>query len=230
MTTSARNRSPRARARSGFTLVETVVTVGLLAVLAAFVIPSVMRKADAADPVKVAHDLNAIATAVQTFAADVKGAMPGDLEDLLQPLQVNQSCGVLTPCDSTVTHRDTYKPQQAELWRGPYLTASLSALPSAELRSGYVAEISNVLQRYDAFNGVPEWCPTESGTSVRCAGFVVTNPLYVAVRVNGLTLAQAEQVNRILDGPHERRPGLEGRVRFDREVRAFFYLAAPVGP
>lgn len=230
MTTPARNGGSCARARAGFTLIETVVTVGLLAVLASFVIPSVMRKAGAADPVKVANDLNAIATAVQTFANDVKGAMPGDLEDLLQPLRVNQSCGVLAPCDSTVTHRDTYKPQQAELWKGPYLTASLSALPSAELRSGYVADVSNVLQRYDAFNGVPEWCSSESGTSVRCAGFVVTNPLYVVVTVNGLTLAQAEEVNGILDGPHERRPGLEGRVRFDQEARALFFLASPVEP
>jgi prepilin-type N-terminal cleavage/methylation domain-containing protein len=38
------------RRGKGFTLIETVVTVGLLAVLAAFVIPSVIRKADSADP------------------------------------------------------------------------------------------------------------------------------------------------------------------------------------
>ena len=68
----------RSRAnRMGFTLIETVVTVGLIAVMAAFVIPSVMRKADSADPVKVANDLLTISSGVQTFASDVKGALPG---------------------------------------------------------------------------------------------------------------------------------------------------------
>src|SRR5437667_6544193 len=91
----------RWRARSGFTLIETVVTVGLLAVLAAFVVPTVIRKADSADPVKVANDLNAISTAIQTFSSDLKGIFPGDIQDLTQPILVNSICNRATPCDST---------------------------------------------------------------------------------------------------------------------------------
>src|SRR5678815_3585347 len=105
---SLRRVSSRRLDARGFTLIETVVTVGLLAVLAAFVIPSVLRKADAADPVRVASDLNSISTAIQTFASDVKGAMPGDLDDLTEPLLTNASCNSFNPCDSTVTHRDIY--------------------------------------------------------------------------------------------------------------------------
>src|SRR6476661_5244652 len=114
------------RRPAGFTLIETIVTVGLIAVLAAFVVPSVLRKADAADPVKVANDLNSISTAVQSFAADVKGGIPGDLEDLVEPLLTNSACNNFSPCDSTITHRDIFTIQQIRLWRGPYLAASVS--------------------------------------------------------------------------------------------------------
>src|SRR5438128_7343821 len=107
--------SSTSRRRTGFTLVETIVTVGLLAVLAAFVIPSVIRKADAADPVKVANDLNAISTALQTFTSDMKGILPGDIQDLTQPVLVNSVCNEVSPCDSVLSHAAAYTATQAVL-------------------------------------------------------------------------------------------------------------------
>lgn len=157
----------RAR-RTGFTLIETVVTVGLIAVLAAFVVPSVLKKADSADPVKVANDLNSISTAVQTFASDVKGALPGDLEDLTEPLLTNNTCNSFNPCDSTVTHADIYTVQQVRLWKGPYLAASIMPDPTSAIRSGYVADIHNALVRFDAANGLPEFCSSVGTTQVPC--------------------------------------------------------------
>lgn len=214
--------------RKGFTLIETVVTVGLLAVLAAFVVPSVIRKADAADPVKVANDLNAIGTAIQTFSSDFKGTMPGDLQDLTQPVLVNGVCNVVSPCDSVVTHATTYTPQQAILWKGPYLSASVERDPNALLRSGYVADISNTLMRFDAINGVPELCQASAGSSVTCSGFIPTNPLFVAVKVTGLSREQALQVNSIIDGANELNAGFEGRFRFTADGSLAFFLAAPL--
>src|SRR6476620_12801385 len=105
--------SASSRTKAGFTLVETVVTVGLLAVLAAFVVPSVIRKADAADPVKVANDLNAISTALQTFTSDMKGILPGDIQDLTQPVIVNALCNQVSPCDALISHRSAYSASQA---------------------------------------------------------------------------------------------------------------------
>jgi prepilin-type N-terminal cleavage/methylation domain-containing protein len=220
--------------RRGFTLIETVVTVGLLAVLAAFVVPSVLKKADAADPVKVANDLNSISSAIQTFASDVKGALPGDLEDLTDPLLTNSSCNSFNPCDSTVTHQDIFTVQQARLWRGPYLAASISPLPSASLRSGYVAEIHNTLLRFDALSGVPEFCSSVGTALVPCAGFIATNPLFIAVRIDSLNLSQALTVNQIVDGPNETQPGLQGRFRFPTPTSQTalatpaYFLAAPI--
>lgn len=216
------------RPRRGFTLVETIVTVGLLAVLASFVVPSVMRKADAADPVKVANDLNSISTGLQTFSSDMKGVLPGDIQNLTQPILVNSVCNRATPCDTTITHQTAYSAQQALLWRGPYIAASIERDPNAVLRSGYVADISNTLTRFDAVNGVPELCQLNGGGAVTCNGFIVTNPLFVAIRVTGLTLAQALQINAIIDGANELNPGLEGRFRFTADGSLAFFLAVPI--
>jgi len=232
MTSIPENRTRAGRqSRPGFTLIETVVTIGLISVLASFVIPTVMRKADSADPVKVANDLTSIGIAVESFATDVKGALPGDLEALTQPLEVNVACNQLDPCDSTLFHNAIYTIQQAAQWKGPYLDASISRNALDTLRTGYNAEISNVLTRFDAISGVPELCPLAGGVSSTCAGFVPTNPLFAAVRILGLTKDQAVQINEILDGPNEVHPGLEGRFRFNPDSGSpAYFLAVPVPP
>src|SRR3954470_15730891 len=68
-----------ARPRAGFTLIETIVTVGLLSVLAAFVIPSVIQKSSAADPVKLQNDLNTVRTGMESFANDLKAGLPNQI-------------------------------------------------------------------------------------------------------------------------------------------------------
>jgi prepilin-type N-terminal cleavage/methylation domain-containing protein len=225
---NAQTISHRPRRCRGFTLVETIVTVGLLAVLAAFVVPSVIRKADSADPVKVASDLNSISTALQTFTSDMKGIMPGDIQDLTQPVLVNAVCNRVSPCDSVISHRAAYTASEAVQWRGPYLSASVERDPRALIRSGYVADISNALTRFDAVNGVPEWCQLNTGGAVTCNGFVATNPLFAGVRVSGLNREQALRVNSIIDGASEPNPGFEGRFRFTSDGSLAFFLAAPI--
>src|SRR3954462_6694601 len=88
--------SKQTRSRIGFTLVETIVTLGLLAVLAAFVVPTVVQKAGAGDPVKVVTDLSSMRTGLETFQTDV-GVIPNQLRMLLvQPTVANHSVDSVT--------------------------------------------------------------------------------------------------------------------------------------
>jgi prepilin-type N-terminal cleavage/methylation domain-containing protein len=224
LVTTTRSRRP------GFTLIETVVTIGLIAAMAAFVVPSVMNQAGSANPVKAANDLNSIGVAVQSFASDLKGVIPGDLEDLITLPIASTQCGAGVVCDSTVTHAAGYTVDQVQLWKGPYLAASISDDPRAVLRSGYIANVENRLLRFDATSGVPEFCSSPGRTLELCSGFVSTDPMYVAVKVDSLTAAQAGIVNDLVDGPKERFPGLEGRFRYPTEGSPAYYLAAPIVP
>src|ERR1043165_5280047 len=108
----------RARRRSGFTLVETIVTLGLLAVLAAFVVPTVVQKAGAGDPVKVVSDLSAVRTGLETFQTDV-GGVPNQLRMLLvQPTVANHFIDSVT----------VLKAGNTIAWNGPYLNAEIGPL------------------------------------------------------------------------------------------------------
>src|SRR5438552_7816525 len=68
--------------KRGFTLVETVVTVGIIAALAAVVYPTVVKQFDSADPTRVAEDLGNVRTGIETFSINVRPLQPKDVEDL----------------------------------------------------------------------------------------------------------------------------------------------------
>src|SRR5438128_4060466 len=102
------------RNRGGFTLIETIVTVGLLAVLAAFVVPTVVQKAGVGDPVKVSSDLGAIRTGLEGFQNDIKGGFPNQLR-------------MLTDIPTTLNHfidsTTALTIGQVQAWNGPYVAA-----------------------------------------------------------------------------------------------------------
>jgi prepilin-type N-terminal cleavage/methylation domain-containing protein len=215
--------------RSGFTLVETIVTVGLLAVLAAFVVPTVIQKASAADPLKVASDVAAIRTALETFQGDVKGGFPNQLRILTdKPLPQNHFI------DSTTA----FTPGQIASWNGPYLSATISTDANDSLPTGFTAHIKNFVTRYDADNNAAALYATPgAGTG---GTFNPNNTLFAALTLVGLTAPQAQLVNRLIDGGDDldvivganAGANVTGRFRFDRPnangaVVAYF-LASPI--
>jgi prepilin-type N-terminal cleavage/methylation domain-containing protein len=58
--------------RRGFTLAEVLVTVTIVAVLAAVMVPAVLNQVAKGDSPAVANDVDGIRTAVTTFAADTR--------------------------------------------------------------------------------------------------------------------------------------------------------------
>src|SRR5687767_8740368 len=105
--------------RRGFTLVEVVVTVGIIAALAAVVYPTVVKQFDSADPARAAEDLNNIRTGIEVFSVNVRPHQPKDLEDLTNTIQT-----AFAAEDSTALGA-AYSAADVANWNGPYLGLSI---------------------------------------------------------------------------------------------------------
>lgn len=210
-------------------MIETIVTVGLLAVLAAFVIPTVIQKAGAGDPVKVASDVTAIRTGLETFVSDVKGGYPNQIR-LLTDIPTTQNHFI----DSTTA----LTPGQIAAWNGPYIAAAMSMLVTDSLATGYTAYIKNFVTRYDALsNAAALYVTPGAGTG---GTFNANNTLFAALTIVGLTVPQARIVNKVIDGGDDpdvasgtyTGANITGRFRYDKPdvngAVVAYYLAAPI--
>jgi prepilin-type N-terminal cleavage/methylation domain-containing protein len=211
-----------ARRRAGFTLIETIVTVGLLAVIASFVIPTVIQKAGAGDPVKVQNDLNTIQTALSTFATDSKAGFPHQISSLTSKPVANTSRLI----DSTAMTVN-----QVTAWNGPYLGATISTTAGDSLATGFTAYVMNFLDRYDLVNNVPE----HNSSGALNGTFSATSTLFAGIQIHGLTPAQAKVLNTIIDGGSDPNQldgsNTTGRFRFSAPVGGLvvaFYLSVPI--
>jgi prepilin-type N-terminal cleavage/methylation domain-containing protein len=174
--------------RRGFTLVETVVTVGIVAALAAVVYPTVVKQFDTADPTRAAEDLNNIRTDVEAFSVNVRPQQPKDIEDLAN-LITNAAP------DSGLTGA-LYSATDIANWRGPYIGVSIPDTASATsvvITTGFGGMIVNRLQLYDInlANG---------GDTVATPGASAQS---IAIRVLGLSGPAFNAINALLDGPTE---------------------------
>lgn len=225
----------QARRRAGFTLIETIVTVGLLAVLAAFVVPTVIQKAGAGDPVKVQNDLNAVGTGLQTFFSDTKAGYPNQIWQLTsRPSSGNRLVDSIT----------TLTTGQVAAWNGPYLALTIGATALDSVPTGYTAYLLNYLQRYDITHNAGELSGgTSTGTGTGFGTFNdTTGTLFVAVRIDGLTTLQAATINTIIDGSNDVNvatgstgagANVTGRFRFDApagssSVVTAYYMVVPI--
>jgi len=66
------------RRASGFTLVELLVVLAVIALLIAMLMPALKKAKLAADGIKCANNLRTLMTAFRMFAEDHKGCMPGN--------------------------------------------------------------------------------------------------------------------------------------------------------
>jgi prepilin-type N-terminal cleavage/methylation domain-containing protein len=211
------------RRRKGFTLMETIVTVGLISVMAAFVVPTVIQKAGAGDPVKVKNDLDAIRTAMEGFANDTKAGYPNQIWQLTsKPSTSNLLIDGVTPLSSG----------QVAAWNGPYLGATIGTASADSLATGYTAYIRNMIQRYDLDDNVGEVTGGTAG-----ATFSATKTLFAAIRINGLNKAQAAVLNKSIDGGDDLDQAdgsnTTGRFRWDKPAASAitvtaYYLAIPI--
>lgn len=90
----------RARRQRGFTLVELLLVLVILALIAGLVLPGIIGKAEGAKSRAAASQISRLAMSVETYYLDT-GATPESLEDLVN------------------------EPQNAPGWNGPYVKPSL---------------------------------------------------------------------------------------------------------
>jgi len=79
----AARKCPAGQRPRGFTLVEILVTLLLIGLLIAVVVPSVINQAAKGEVSRVAEDLEAVRNAARLFRIDV-GRWPGQLQQLVQ--------------------------------------------------------------------------------------------------------------------------------------------------
>ena len=91
--------------RRGFTLIELLVVIGILAVLLAITLIAInpARQFSQANNTKRSSDVNAILNAIDQYAADNKGALPGTIPTTAAVIGSNTAGGQVDICTSLVT-------------------------------------------------------------------------------------------------------------------------------
>jgi len=108
-----RNRTPMT---AGFTLPEVVVTITLIAALAAVVVPAITNQLKKGDPVRTVSDAQAIRGAVEQFLTDVR-RYPNSMGQLTNAIRHTQK-----PLTGSVGAEYLYGASDTVRWKGPYLT------------------------------------------------------------------------------------------------------------
>jgi prepilin-type N-terminal cleavage/methylation domain-containing protein len=99
--------------RRGFTLPEVLVTITIVAVLAAVVVPAVLNQVNKGDTAALAGDVGALRTAISNFTTDTRH-YPKSIYDL-----------VVKPQDTDLDLLGTaYGTAAVNAWKGPYFPTS----------------------------------------------------------------------------------------------------------
>ena len=233
--------------KRGFTLIETVVTVGIVAAMAAVVIPQVARQFDAADPARIQNDLKNIQTAIESYAVNTR-VMPADLDDLANLIDVAGADADSTLTPTTAPSLDGGN--QASFWSGPYLDQTIvegGAAAEDFIVTAFGAHIEDSFVCYATGNnerGVS--AATSSGTTangnIACPGSA-TGQTFVALQITGIACSDVAgstfmTINEVFDGAAETTPKLNGRIRCetgtgvglnkDIGVNVVWFLAVPL--
>lgn len=124
-------RSTLPRGTEGFTLVEILVVMAIIAGLAAVTLPAITQQLRKSDVNRVAQDLKNLATSAQSFQADVR-SLPATLEQMETPIKTEDK-------DLFVV---AYSKTDSAAWAGPYVE---KGIPSTGLTTGFGATISPTL-------------------------------------------------------------------------------------
>jgi type IV pilus assembly protein PilE len=97
------------RKRRGFTLAEVLVTIAIIAIMAAVLLPALNNQLSKGDTSRIASDLTNLQSGVQAFVSDIR-QYPGTTNQLVNTLSGNDISGV------------TFSASAIADWKGPYVS------------------------------------------------------------------------------------------------------------
>jgi len=119
----------RSRRRSGFTLPEVLVTVAIVAILAAVVVPAVTQQIGKGDQGQFTGNVQSLQTGVTTYVSDVRR----------YPRFLSQFTTQVAAGDSTSVPYGVLSAAEAARWKGPYIQAEITAASGMLLGYGLTA-------------------------------------------------------------------------------------------
>jgi prepilin-type N-terminal cleavage/methylation domain-containing protein len=221
--------------KRGFTLVETIVSVGIVAALAAVVYPAVVKQFDSADPARIQQDLKNLQTAIETFNVNLR-IPPTDLDDLANAITSTTDSSFGAGATST----SVFLASQVLLWKGPYVDfALLDDITGTAETTRPTAFGATLQDSFVCYNSVANTHGNSFGTGTggpECA--VAVGQKFLAIQITGLaalvTDANFISLNALFDGVGEVSPGANGRIRFGASgsngltVNVVYFLAIPL--
>jgi prepilin-type N-terminal cleavage/methylation domain-containing protein len=143
--------------RSGFTLPEILVTVTVIAVLAAAVVPAVTQYVTKGNTPASQQDIQQLQNAVTAFTADVR-RYPGDLAQLTNTIV--STTGPLSQ-DASATPV-TYTALDVTKWKGPYTSAPITSAAGSFTSAGLAFTIGRTISLTNNWLVTPITAPASS--------------------------------------------------------------------